>query len=432
MKGRNVLISLLLLAALLQSLTVMAAPVELTLWDWHAPRMQITEKYIKEYTKLHPGVKITTQTIGWDDYWKKLTAGMAARKVPDIAAFHNSRTSVFLGQLTPYPQQRFSLKEMEKHIVNFKGGYVFNGQFYFYPVGIMSSLIFYNKDLWKAAGLTEADLPRTWDDFTKVAKKLTKYDRNGNVKVAGFGLNGALGLLWCDLNYQKGGTLYNADGTATRFNTEVGREALTFLRKLVFEDKVTEPGFLDYSESLGTGSAAMVYGWTWLRGSLDTNFPALNYGAFPLPTFTGKMSPGPNARNNHEVGFCVPKAAPESRKQEVWKFLDWLYRDTDYIVESCLVLAVAPADQKLWTDERIRKDPIISQLVKAIPYTIIPGELPEIVETTGGLRTINDLTFNGASVLDTLGQADREATAVLKMRPVNWCVEKEYKVLEMD
>lgn len=432
MKVWKVMIGLLLIVALVQSLAVLAAPVELTLWDWHAPRMQITEKYIKEYEKLNPGVKITTQTIGWDDYWKKLTAGMAARKVPDIASFHNSKTSVFLGQLTPYPQERFPLQAMEQNIVNFKAGYVFDGQFYFYPVGIMSSLIFYNKDMWKAAGLTEADFPRTWADFVKVAKKLTKYDKNGHVQVAGFGLNGALGLLWCDLNYQKGGTLYNEDGTATRFNTEAGREALTFLRKLVFEDKVTEPGFLDYSEALGTGSAAMVYGWTWLRGSLDTNFPDLNYGAFPLPTFTGELSPGPNARNNHEVGFCVPKAVPESRKQEVWKFLDWLYHDTDYIVESCLTLAVAPANKNLWTDRRIQQDPIISELVKAIPYTIIPGELPEIVETTGGLKTVNDLTFNGASVEETLAQADWEANAVLKQRPVNWCVERYYEVLALD
>ncbi|HEY8391583.1 MAG TPA: extracellular solute-binding protein [Capillibacterium sp.] len=431
MKIKKVLISLLLLVGLLQCLAVEAARVELTLWDWHAPRMQITEKYIKEYEKLNPGVKINQQTIGWDDYWKKLTAGIAAKKVPDIASFHNSKTSVFLGQLAPYPQDRFPLQEMEKNIVNFKAGYVFDGQFYFYPVGIMSSLIFYNKDLWKAAGLTEADRPRTWDDFVKVAKKLTKYDKNGKVQVAGFGLNGALGLLWCDLNYQKGGTLYNEDGTATRFNTEAGREALTFLRKLVFEEKVTEPGFLDYSESLGTGNAAMVYGWTWLRGSLDTNFPDLNYAAFPLPTFTGELSPGPNARNNHEVGFCVPKAVPEARKQEAWKFLDWLYHDTDYIVESCLTLAVAPADKNLWADRRIQQDPIISELVKAIPYTIIPGELPEIVETTGGIKTINDLTFNGAPVEDVLRQADREATEVLKQRPVKWCVEKEYKVLEL-
>lgn len=432
MKVKKTLICLLLSAVLLQSAVVIAAPVKLTLWDWHAPRMQITEKYIKQYEKLHPGVKITAQTIGWDDYWKKMTAGMAAKKVPDIASFHNSKTSVFIGQLTPYPQDRFSIQEMEKNIVNFRGGYLFDGEFYFYPVGIMSSLIFYNKDLWQTAGLTAADIPRTWTNFEQVAKRLTKYDKNGGVQFAGFGLNGALGLLWCDLNYQMGGSIYNADGTATRFNTKAGREALSFLTKLVFEHKVTEPGFLDYSEALGTGSAAMVYGWTWLRGSLDTNYPDLNYGAFPLPTFTGKMTPGPVARNNHEVGFCVPKAAPESRKKEAWKFLDWLYRDTDYIIESCLALAVAPADKNLWIDARIKNDPVISVLVKEIPYTIIPGELPQIVENTGGLKTINDLTFNGASVLDTLSQADSEATEVLKIRPVKWCVEQEYQVLEMD
>ncbi|RFT33077.1 hypothetical protein CG400_06070, partial [Bifidobacteriaceae bacterium NR017] len=35
---------------------------------------------------------------------------------------------------------------------------------------------YYNKKLWKEAGLTEADIPTTWDELREVAKKLTKWN----------------------------------------------------------------------------------------------------------------------------------------------------------------------------------------------------------------------------------------------------------------
>ena len=426
MKNKSI-VFFVFLAVFLFSVSSLVFAVDLTLWDWHAPRMKLTEKYILQYEKLNPDVKIETQTMGWDDYWKKLMAGLAARRVPDIAQFHNSKTTVFLNQLEPYPQDKFSLDYLKKNVINFESGYLFSDNLYFYPVGAMSSLIFYNQNIWQEAGLTDQDIPKTWEQLARVAKKLTQYHDNGEVKVAGLALNGALGLLWTDLNYQKGGYLYNEEGNATAWNTEAGLAALNFLRQLVFEDKVTEPGFLNYTEAMGTESAAMVYSWSWMRGFLDDNYPDLNYGVFPLPTFEGKMAPGPIARNNHETGFTVLKPAPAANKKAAWEFLDWLYHDTDYLIESCLSLALAPADKNLWIDPRIQSDKIINTLVKAIPYTVLPGEFPAALEITGGLKTIEELTFNGFSVDDTLQRAEQEASSVLQNRPLKWYVEREYQ-----
>ena len=38
---------------------------------------------------------------------------------------------------------------------------------------MMTGSVYYNKDMWEAAGLTEADIPKTWDEMREVAKKLT-------------------------------------------------------------------------------------------------------------------------------------------------------------------------------------------------------------------------------------------------------------------
>ena len=41
-------------------------------------------------------------------------------------------------------------------------------------MGYAPTAVWYNTDMWKAAGLTEADYPKTWDQLLEVAKKLTK------------------------------------------------------------------------------------------------------------------------------------------------------------------------------------------------------------------------------------------------------------------
>ena len=89
----------------------------------------------------------------------------------------------------------------------------------------MTSLIFYNADYWAEAGLTEADIPRTWDEFRELAKKLTKYDANGDIQVAGFVPNNILGVFWLDLHYQLGGKLYGEGAQTVDWNNEAGRKA---------------------------------------------------------------------------------------------------------------------------------------------------------------------------------------------------------------
>lgn len=423
---RRSLVLLMLVLSLTLTASGLASAQTLTLWDWHQPRMDLTLEYIDQYTKENPGIEFQTQIIGWEDYWTKLMSGLAGGDVPDIASFHNSQTMVFLNHLEPYPEDLFPIESMKRNIVNFEAGYMFDGKFYFYPVGIMSGLIFYNKDLWAAAGLTDADIPTTWDEFRVIAKKLTQYDEKGNVRVAGFAPNGILGVFWVDLNYQKGGTLYTEGGKSTAWNSKPGIEAMEDVVKLIYEDKVTEPGFLTFTEAIGTGSAAMVYSWSWLSGWLDTNYPNINYGTFRLPTFDGKLAPGPVARNNHETGFAVMKAAPQADKAAAFKFLKWLYEETDYSVRANLVLGTAPADRRLLDDPRITSNPTISKIAEQAQYTILPGELPAAIEVTGGLTTLQDMIFFGASAKEALDMANEEAVAVLAELPIKWYAEDLY------
>ena len=50
----------------------------------------------------------------------------------------------------------------------------------------MFGLVYYNKQMWKDAGLTENDYPKTWADLAEIAKTLTIQISTGQIQRAGF------------------------------------------------------------------------------------------------------------------------------------------------------------------------------------------------------------------------------------------------------
>lgn len=407
-----------------------AQGMTLTVWDWHAPRMELLKPKLDEYSKLHPEIEFKTMIVSGDEYWKKLLAGIMAGQAPaDIIQFHNAQTTRFVQFLTPYPEDLFPLSEMREEYLNFDAGFVMpDGKMYFYPLGIMSSLIYYNVDMWENAGLSKEEPPKAWEELRTAAKKLTQYDDKGKVQVAGFAFtgDGYLQYIWEDFKYQQGGWLYNEDGTGAdeSYIGTPGIKSLTFLRDLIFEDKVTEPGFLTFTEAFGTQKAAMVYAWAWFTGWVNYNYPELEYGVFTLPTESGEMYPAV-ARNNWEVQYAVLESVPEEKKQAVFEFLKWLYDDDNYTIRLNQELGTVPGKEALWSDPRIASDPVLGVLSKEIPYTIFPGERPEFIDPV--LNNLETRIFQGMAVEDALKATKSELDNVLKESPIKWNVEREYK-----
>ena len=112
--------------------------------------------------------------------------------------------------------------------------------------------IYYNKTLWSEAGLTDADIPTTWDEFIQVAQKLTKTD-GSKMTQAGFNFNGgAYSAIYQGLNYQKGELLFSEDGKKANYNNDVTKENMQFLKDLYDKYKV---GSVDFGNDYKIGRA---------------------------------------------------------------------------------------------------------------------------------------------------------------------------------
>lgn len=136
-----------------------------------------------------------------------------------------------------------------------------------------------NTELWKQAGLTDADVPTTWEQLESVATKLTSGDVVGLTFSPEYARVGSFFP-------QAGGAMENEDGTEATVDSAENVEALTFVQKLL------QDGAAAYSSDLGAGwggeafgkqLAAMTIEGNWIAGAMSADYPKVDYTVAELP-----------------------------------------------------------------------------------------------------------------------------------------------------
>lgn len=147
---------------------------EITFWHsfTQGPRLESIQATADKFMKENPNVKIKIETFSWADFYTKWTTGLASGNVPDMSTALPGQVVEMMdaGAITPLNdliddigKDKFSekaLSEGEK-----------DGEYYSIPLYSHAQVMWYRKDLLAKAGL---DVPKTWDEFAKAAKALTK------------------------------------------------------------------------------------------------------------------------------------------------------------------------------------------------------------------------------------------------------------------
>ena len=409
------------------------APVVLTYWDWHQPRVNVYEPYFARYCEeIVPGSRIEVTIIPWAEYWTKAMAAIPAGQGPDIYHFHNSQHSAFIGAglVERWPMDMpdlFDLADFRENWAGFKEGhftYIPDGNIYYIPYGSMAPVLYVNEEYWQEAGLTDADAPKTWDEVPAVAKKLSKYAEDGELIQAGFGFNGYANLIWSDMLYQQGQWWYDKSGKKVQFDTPASRNALRILRDFIDLHKVNSSSFLSFTEGFGTRKIAMTWSWTWFSGFIRTNYPDLKFISFPQPTFTGTDLPA-YGRQNYEVSIVVNPKPPKDQKLACWQLLKWLYSNDELLVDLNLAHNIVPAKRTLREHPRIQADREIKILAEHVDYTVFPGEFPHLLWEAFGRYIDQDFIQGNATLDETISMLVTEGNRILAERDY-WIIERNY------
>ena len=162
------------------------------------------KKYVDAFNKSQDKVHVDYQVIPADTWAQKLQAAQAAGKQPDIATtnYGNIAAGVVNGQfaaLDDYmPAESFS--DIKENVASFV---TIDGKHYAYPMLVEpSTVLYYNTDLVKAAGLDPDSPPTSWAELVDWSTKLTSGDVKGMT----------IASTAPDLGWSSWGLQYNACG----------------------------------------------------------------------------------------------------------------------------------------------------------------------------------------------------------------------------
>lgn len=148
-----------------------------------------------------------------------------------------------------------------------------NGNLYALPYIQSVWQLYYNKDLFDAAGIAYPTDDMTWDEFRETAKQLTKGE--GADKQWGFTMPDWV-CSWAGIATQKGISFVKEDGT-TNLADPAFKEALQFKYDLTMVDK-SGPSLAEntvtkshYAKQFSAGNIGMMVAGDWVHGSIKEN-----------------------------------------------------------------------------------------------------------------------------------------------------------------
>ncbi len=184
---------------------------------------------------------------------------------------------------------------------------------YFVPFQVVGYYMYWNKDLFEAAGLDPETPPTTWDEWESMAEKLTDESKN----VYGSGISYDYAYQIAHIMQRFGGLAVTGEDGNWTVNFEGNEGYAKFLN--MYKNMIQNgynPLEADTDSMASAGQIGLTIGGPWVTSGLDT--AGVNYGIGLIPQGdAGDM-------NSVEVlGFAVTTAAGDAEKQAAYKFIEW-------------------------------------------------------------------------------------------------------------
>ncbi|WAC67064.1 extracellular solute-binding protein [Agrococcus sp. SL85] len=218
----------------------------------------------------------TVEVIAASDLNQELAQGFAGDQAPDVfyMGWDQFQTYADDGFLEPYAGSLANAGDFYPALVD---TFSFDGEFVCAPKDFSTLGLVINTQLWADAGLTDDDIPTTWEELQSVAETLTTGDVTGLSMGAEYARVGTFMA-------QAGGGLM--DGDAVTANSPENVEALEYVQGLLASGALAWPADLGAGwggEAFGNQSAAMVIEGPWINGALENDFPDVEFQVAELP-----------------------------------------------------------------------------------------------------------------------------------------------------
>jgi multiple sugar transport system substrate-binding protein len=201
--------------------------VTLTYANWSEDQAPAMEQIAAEFHKQNPNVTVKIQTLPWTEYWSTLQVGVAGGTAPDafwMLADHFREYAKGGGLVDLSDTVKSSGIDMTAYPKAVSDSYTYEGKVFALPKDFDTNGVWYNKALFDAKGVKYPDDTWGWQEVQDAAKKLTDKAKGVWGIAAPIDPQGG----YYNTILQAGGTIVNADGTASDFASPAGVAGLKF------------------------------------------------------------------------------------------------------------------------------------------------------------------------------------------------------------
>ncbi|MBS4223780.1 ABC transporter substrate-binding protein [Lederbergia citrea] len=287
--------------------------VVIKIWDYLSPDSSSgkeQEALIEKYQEENPNIKFERTYIPFADLKTKLLQGVAGGNLPDIVVIDNPDHQSFIeaGVFADISQEIQDWGQIDKYFEGPVASAMMDGKYYGIPNNSNALAIYYNKDMFEEAGITE--LPETWDELRETAKKLTKDD------VKGFAM---AGIKDESGTFQFLPYLWQSGSDLDSFDSQEAKKAMSFIKSLVDDGSLSQNminwGQSDVLVQFQTKKAAMMENGPWQIPTLKEETKDFDWGVFLMPI--DKQPASVLGGENWAI------TADSENKKEAWDFIKW-------------------------------------------------------------------------------------------------------------
>ncbi|WP_037085922.1 ABC transporter substrate-binding protein [Neorhizobium vignae] len=363
-------IALALASASLAGLSARAEDVKLVLWSLDRD-IQPAPNLIKEFNAQKNGIQIEYRQLQFDDVVSEAMRAYSTGKAPDIITIDNPNHAMFASRkafldLTDMIRQSKVIKP-ENYFPGPLKSVTWDEKYYGVPKATNTIALYYNKDLFKAAGLDPEKPPQTWTELVATAKKLTNPSKNiyGLTFSAKANEEGTFQFLpWA----QMGGATYKT------INSEGAVKALSVWKQML-DEKLASPDTLtrsqwDSTATFNAGNAAMAISGPWEidRMLSDAKF---QWGTALLPV------PSEGAQRSSAMGdFNWAIFSSTKHPKEAFKALEF-FASKDVTMYKDFGQLPARSDLPVPPTGNALKDSALATFVEQLRYAQPRGPSPE-------------------------------------------------------
>ncbi len=387
------------------------------------PITKVIDDMAAAFHKENPDVLVRPVYAG--SYQDSITKALTAHKggnPPQLAVLLSTDMFTLIDEDAIVPIDQLATSDSDKQwLGGFYDAFMQNsrsgGKVWGVPFQRSTIVMYYNKDLFKQAGLDPERAPASWAELVETAGKLTRRDASGNTTQWGIEIpSGGAFAYWLfqALTTPNDTLLMNEAGNEVYLDKPAVVEALTFWRDLSAKHKVMPTGTIDWGttpKDFLEQKAAIV--WT-TTGNLTNirNNASFPFGVAPMPA--AKRGGSPTGGGN----FYVFKDATPEQQQGAMRFAKWATapeRAADWSIATGYV-AVTPA---AWDTPRMK------QYAQDVPAAVVARDQLQVSvaefsthENQRVTKLLNDnlqAALTGAKTPEAaMADAQRDADRILR------------------